>query len=503
MSEQTAINKVKEILYRNLSYTNQDYESILNDIISLFRGDDKLTTKWDNISEADIMFIFMSLLAAHKDMLNYMIDYRILESYMSTAKERQSLVRIANSFGYKIPSYKAAKTEIIVDTTSGPDPVPSEFDVENFTTFVDANGVQWTYINIAGDAGSVDSTTPITVYQGSPVEVDLLPENFVSRTHIISNQPIAIGNNYNNDGCSILIAVKTDFEPIIFTEVQNLYAYDGTDTNVYELNVDPQGITYIKLSSSINIADFYGYTFNFKYIITGGGSVDSAEVITHVFDEDYTVELSSSDFIGGSNPVTSDEIREGFKDYYASADSLVTLQDYKNYILNIQKDAPEVTKCLVIDSESDTLYGTGDPALDPLNVDIYVLNSDNTVPELGELTALLASLNLQKVTGIKLSINDGGNPSEVIIHVQLDGLDDDSDNIAIKALVADYINGKEIGETLTVSGISTLLVDNGYDSYYNKIQTKIDGGSFSDDDIEIEYYKYLTCDEDNVIDIVD
>ena len=47
-------------------------------------------------------------MAAHTDILNYMIDYRILENYMSTAKERASLVRIANSVGYKIRSFRPA-----------------------------------------------------------------------------------------------------------------------------------------------------------------------------------------------------------------------------------------------------------------------------------------------------------------------------------------------------------------------------------------------------------
>ena len=74
----------------------------------------QLSSNWNNISEADIIFIMLSLMSAHKDILNYMLDYRILESYMSTAKERASLVRIANSFGYKIPSYKAAKANLML-----------------------------------------------------------------------------------------------------------------------------------------------------------------------------------------------------------------------------------------------------------------------------------------------------------------------------------------------------------------------------------------------------
>ena len=111
--------QLKEKIYKHLSYTSQDYESILGDIISLFRSQD-LNTEWDNLSEADPIFILMHLLAAHKDILNYMLDYRVLETYALTARERASLIRLARSVGYKIPglvpSYANYATNIYLDT---------------------------------------------------------------------------------------------------------------------------------------------------------------------------------------------------------------------------------------------------------------------------------------------------------------------------------------------------------------------------------------------------
>lgn len=522
MTELDIINSVKDTLYKNLSYTKQDYNAIIGEIIDLFRGSatgDRLTTKWNNVSEADIMFIFMSLLAAHKDILNYMIDYRTLESYMSTAKERASVVRIANSFGYKIPSFKAAKATLEVDSISGSG---SELIVENFTSFRDSSNNIWTYIDIEnGPAKLLSITIPeniIDVYQGTPVSIEINPEHFdsKSRTYIISNQQVAIGNNANIDGCSIMYATKTGESDILFKEVENLYTYNGSDNYVYELNVDPQGITYIRLPKALNLADLSGYTLTFKYIITNGSGISYCDSIETSLSPDsvepktyYDIVLEPTEFVAGSNAATIDDIRENFKSYYASASSLVTLNDYKNFILNIQKKVLGITKCLVIDKQSDTLYEAGDPLIDNLSIAIYVLKANNAlVTETAELTE---ELNKYRISGISLYINEasisgvtGSVLEEVPVFVELEGLNSELLAVknTIKQLISDYINEKQIGEAITVEELSDLLSNNNYSKYYNAIRLRktSDPTPATAEEIELEYYQYSTCDTDSVTD---
>ena len=102
------INKIKEGIYKNLSYTNQDFESIMLQMIDIVENNSS-ENKWNNLTEADPITMLLAIVAAHTDILNYMTDYRILETYMSTARERESMIRIANSFGYKIPGYSASR----------------------------------------------------------------------------------------------------------------------------------------------------------------------------------------------------------------------------------------------------------------------------------------------------------------------------------------------------------------------------------------------------------
>lgn len=510
MTQTEIINKVKDALYKKLSYTSQDYNAIINDIINVFKDStglgSGLTTRWDNISESDIMFIFMSILAAHKDILNYMLDYRVLEGYMSTAKERQSVVRIANSFGYKIPSFKASRA--LIKLTSYDDNLAeNDVVIENFKVFADDSGVAWTYIDNTTDSVTIGKDDTIEVFQGSPSYLGLHIENFSekNRTHIISNQSIAIGNNYNSKGCSKLSVTLGESSVIEFTEVDNIYSYNGTEDYVYELNVDPQGITYIRLPMTLDITPFEGKTIDFTYLVTSGASADVIDSISAQLNDiaddlrEVTFTLSSSDeFIQGSDAYTIDEIRSNFKSYYASSSTLVTLDDYKNFILNIQKVVPNIEKCLIIDKQYDTNLGLGDSAMGLLDIAIYVLKADNAELTSGEEDDLIAELNTKTISGVSLYINENDSLhtnqlASQDIYVELDG----TVTVDIATLISDYVEAKGIGATLTSEELNTLLSDNGY-TFYGKILIGTSDVSITDTEITLEYYQYPLCPIDNV-----
>jgi hypothetical protein len=499
----TTINAVKDAIYKKLSYSSQDYNAIIADIIKQFTGRDiingsvsttSLTTKWDNISEADIMFIFMSLLAAHKDILNYMLDYRIQETYMSTAKERQSIVRIANSFGYKIPSFKAARALMTVNSVGLEG---GSFIVNSFSTFIDDNGVSWTYI---GEDTEIVSGDTIELFQGAPSELNTTLSNFStgSLEHIITDQNVAIGNNYSALGCSKLYVIAG--EEIYFTEVDNIYSYTGSDDYVYELRVDTAGIVYIKLPRTIDFSSIENEVAVFKYIVTSGADISTASGITaslvdSVSSISYDVELvltSSADFTAGSNEYSVDQIREDFKHYYASAASLITIYDYKNYILNIQRVVPDIEKCLVVDIQDDTAGGTGS-GMDALEIGIYVLKTDNTLLGTDEAT-LLADLNTHKMSGIALFINDDNKTNAiegVDIYVDITGTVTNE----IETLVSEYVSLKSFGETVTAIELYNMLKENGYD-FYNKISVGVVESPI-DTEVILQYYQYPVCPVDS------
>lgn len=456
---------LKDKLYEKLSYTSQDYNSILQELIEVFNGSTNLETNWDNVSEADIMFIVMSLMAAHKDILNYMLDYRILESFMSTARERSSLVRIANSFGYKVPSYKAAKANFLFSNAAGSE--SETFTLPSFTQFTDQSNVPWVYVG--NDIQITKNQTSVLLYQGTGSSITINPLNInrENMTHIFSSLNIAIGNNANNLGVSRLVVQKEN-NIEVWQEVENLYTYSGADPRVYEFNVDAQGITYIKFLETINLNDYRDFTFTIFFVNTQGDTVKSINGQINGFitgNVELSMTLQASTFVEGSSPLKISEIREDFKRYYAGINSLVTLNDYKNFVLNRQKAVLGITKCLVIDGQGDTLNGSGDTAFTGTNVGIYALKAGNIPLTTGERNALRDEVAKYKITGIITTIDGitgagtGANIATKSISINFNGATLTTD---FKEFLVAYINQKQIGESVTTSELYTLILNSVY-----------------------------------------
>lgn len=516
MEQIQIIEKVKDAIFERLSYTNQDYNSIITELINLLP---QLSPKWNNVSEADIVFIMLSIMAAHKDILNYMVDYRTLEGYMSTAKERQSLVRIANSFGYKIPSYRASKATLKLESSTAADGGSTEatgdFTLPSWTRLIDADNVSWAYI---GNDTTVNVDDNINVYQGIPDVINVSIANIDSetKTHIFSTQSIAIGNNADDLGLSKFVITTTNNDEIVFNEVENIYTDTSGSEFIYHLAVDPQGINYIKFLDTFNKADYAGFSAKFYYVLTQGPNITSVSNAVALLKDEEDINFNVNfieptngfNFTLGSKPFSAPEIREGFKQYYAGINSLVTLEDYKSFILNRQRAVLDIQKCLVIDAQSSTLEGlNGDSAFETAP-GIYVLKEGNVALSANELTALKEEVAKYKVTGVIPSYNgenEGDAISEVPIEIQINKLPAGDSEQPFKNLVANYVNNKQIGAPLTSSEILNLIQNSDFAPNFTTdgiaIKLVIPNVTESTQRINIAYNEYMTCDVSSGIDV--
>lgn len=487
---------LKENLLSKLSYTSRDYESIMRDLINILKSDDTFKVKnWDNLSEADPLFIILSLMAAHTDILNYMIDYRILENYMSTAKERASLVRIANSVGYKIRSFRPAYATFKITALSA----PTTLELEPLgNQFIDGSGVGWVYAGPTRELTAEDLTngTYLGFVQGAIATLDIQPSAISNRTHIISNMQVAIGSNIDNTITSRLETTGTSGEEV-WTEVESVLGKTG---QVYELNVDPLGTTYIRFPLDFDPTKYTNSTMTLTYLVTNGFETQVQPTsISNLSLSNFAFERGdNSIFVYGSNPATTDEIREGYKMYMYSGDSLISLADIKNYILNTQKLVPGIKKCLVIDSTLDTGFGEGSDEFDPGCFGVFVLKDNNiqlTEGEGSELSLLQADIDAKKPAGTVASI---ANPIKQPIRIELNPLPSEQEDAdLIKSIIIEYVNNKEIGASLSAGEIFELIFST-RPKLYNKglvvkLLKKVSGDAYveAEDGIILAYNQYF------------
>lgn len=557
--------QLKEKIYKHLSYTSQDYESILGDIISLFRSQD-LDTEWDNLSEADPIFILMHLLAAHKDILNYMLDYRVLETYALTARERASLIRLARSVGYKIPglvpSYADYSTNINLDTAltikTG-----QTFSFENETwTYLGEDKtlnptLEWerteeTLIGLIGEfditdeannpavegCGFVEAHLPLAsnyavgdvvrgrlntqsstcqtwayfkaistptrefigLVQGTPSLVEFTGKDINTN----NNSFTLAGNNiasYRNTPYRTSYLSTLDDEGWEWEEVDSLVGRSINDCpKPYMIDKDTAGLYYIKFPNDMTLyTEYKDVKFRLTYVSTDGDKVVKAPstLSAVIADQKVTLEHEHNNylFIQGLPEATADEVREGYKNYRGTLQSLSTLEDYKQFMLTKQTVVPNIDKVMVIDTQASTNPDIETFDVFPLgSIGIYfTLDTggneyaneylDPSIPEDREvLEKLLNEFDRYRQAGVKIGLNkkpdnDGPDNDEpdnndeylltpLPINVFFTSTDNNKANQGIMQLIREYIGNKDIGSQLTVRELERLILTSEYNDYF-------------------------------------
>ena len=102
-----------EITTLSLSPTNKDFVQIWNELLEVAG---KLSERWDPTStnESDPGIVLLKALTGIADKLNYNIDKNILEAFMPTAAQEDSMRKLCDMLGYNIKYYRSAKTNVTI-----------------------------------------------------------------------------------------------------------------------------------------------------------------------------------------------------------------------------------------------------------------------------------------------------------------------------------------------------------------------------------------------------
>jgi hypothetical protein len=102
-----------EITALSLSPTKKDFVQIWNELLEVAG---KLSERWDPTStnESDPGIVLLKALTGIADKLNYTIDKNILEAFMPTAAQEDSMRKLCDMLGYNMKYYRSAETEVTV-----------------------------------------------------------------------------------------------------------------------------------------------------------------------------------------------------------------------------------------------------------------------------------------------------------------------------------------------------------------------------------------------------
>lgn len=331
-----AVNKL-------FSYTQRDYES------SRLEGLKKIPIisdgTWTDLNATDPGIIILDYVHALVDMVQFYLDHQALETFLTTAQERQNVFRLAKQLSYKIRSAKGAVvdvnfyTETLYDaiikipkytsltTTSG--------SLEYLTTedaYLPANTVSVTVPCVQGSIGSMQYTgTGISHYTKLNTSADdSSPED---QTVLLTQKNIDIDSIEITDS---LDRIWTPVDYIIFS-TSNDYVYEK------QLNAD--GTITIKFGDGERgVVPSTSDTLYIQYVynLTTEGNVGVNELTT-IKDEIYDVNgnpvrlliENPSASTGGSEPLSTSEIKAFAPGAIKAQERAVTLQDFQNLAMQV------------------------------------------------------------------------------------------------------------------------------------------------------------------------
>lgn len=135
----------KELNVSSLSYINKDFQAIYPELLDLVKT---LTNRWDPASsnESDPGVVLLKVGALLADHLNYNIDKNILEAFLPSATQEESVRYIAEFGGYTPRYYRSAIGN--VNVVYNPESFPGSFKIPAFSLVISNDDGSITYTQL-------------------------------------------------------------------------------------------------------------------------------------------------------------------------------------------------------------------------------------------------------------------------------------------------------------------------------------------------------------------
>lgn len=373
----------KELNLTQISPTKRDFYQIWTELLDVSK---KLSERWDPTStnETDPGIVLLKVLTACTDKLNYNIDKSVLELFMPSVTQEDSMRKLCDLLGYNMKYYQSATTDVTISYKGNllnDDSKIYTFTLPKFTQIKNSSSdISYTTLKECSfTVGKSQDTAIITSnkvpciegsYQvcstndGELITIDHIDDNyrFYLPEAAIAENGIFVSNLTNNSYSAYWTKVD-NLNTVISGKAAWKFGFDSY-----------RQMPYIQFPEDISTLIEDG--LKIEYIRTSGisGNVSArtlskvalAEAIeTKQLDKNgNTIKISADDLIAvntqattnGANPETINAAYNNYKKIIGTFDTLVTCRDYMNKIYNLyneETNVPIVSNVIVSDIRDD------------------------------------------------------------------------------------------------------------------------------------------------------
>lgn len=372
----------KELNLTQISPTKRDFYQIWTELLDVSK---KLSERWDPTStnETDPGIVLLKVLTACTDKLNYNIDKSVLELFMPSVTQEDSMRKLCDLLGYNMKYYQSATTDVTIsykgnllndDSKTYTFTLPKFTQIKNsssdisYTTlkecFFTVGKSQDTAIITSNKVPCIEGSYQVcSTNDGELITIDHIDDNyrFYLPEAAIAENGIFVSNLTNNSYSAYWTKVD-NLNTVISGKAAWKFGFDSY-----------RQMPYIQFPEDISTLIEDG--LKIEYIRTSGinGNVSARtlskvaftnEIATNQSEGKNAITISADDLIAvntqattnGANPETINAAYNNYKKIIGTFDTLVTCRDYMNKIYNLyneETNVPIVSNVIVSDIRDD------------------------------------------------------------------------------------------------------------------------------------------------------
>ena len=298
-------------------------------------------------SEGNILIMLISLFSAIAEVLHYYIDNMSRETFFSTARRFDSLVKHGELVDYHAHGAVAPTVDVIISRPLTSNYISAELQVSKGSQFVDNSGNVWTVVkDTKWSANTTEVTVPLiqhSAYTDTRIEGYVIPNVRTTGNNLRIQVPKLGNGNYYEHGTMTL---KIAGESWVLVET---FAFSGKFDKHFRTEVDANQNLYIVFGNGVQgVIPDPGYQITeCKYYVTKGfnGNVASGQIVNLPNDIKNVVAdaVCSNPYAagGGTDYESFSQLKEHIPLHVRTLGVAITKQDF----IDIAMQVPGVNKC--------------------------------------------------------------------------------------------------------------------------------------------------------------
>lgn len=335
-----------------INISELDFDNIKSNLKEYLQGQDQFT---DYDFDGSAINVLLDILAYNTHYNAMYTNLAINEMFLDSASKRDSVVSIANNYGY-LPTSRTCATANISMTVAIGNSTSNTLSIAKSTPFTSTvNGVDYNFytmnenIGISNGVNFVFSTFPI--YEGTPVT-----EKFT-----IFTDTVIVLQNLNIDTDTIKVTVQdiaSSFTSSVYSYSEKIIGLVPT-SEVYFIKEIEGGKYQIYFGKdNLGKEPAVGSVVTIEYMVTNGSNGNGIALFTYAGSNlpNTPVVIVSSIASSGRDAETTDEIKYNVSHKYRTQNRAVTASDYIDIIQTAYPNIDSIN-CWGGESMSPPIYG--------------------------------------------------------------------------------------------------------------------------------------------------